>query len=144
MPKHPSEFSGGTTTAKAFPQPPLSTRTSTCAAKPTSSTSCSWWWLCYMTKRTCGQVLVLPSRRLVYPPADDDFAIGFTTPLLICQRKMTECYSKCLPTKSAVCRLFSCTYYENISIDVSRTVYVMLSNLWIWSKNVASSCCHYL
>ena len=143
MPKHPSEFSGGTTTAKAFPQPPLSTRTSTCVAKPTSST-CSWWWLCYMSKRTCGQVLVLPSLRLVYPPADDDFAIGFTTPLLIFQRKMTECYSKCLPTKSAMCRLFSCTYYENISIDVSRKVYVMLSNLWIWSKNVASSCCHYL
>ena len=29
----------------------------------------------YMSKRTCGQVLVLQSRRLVRPAADDDFFI---------------------------------------------------------------------
>ena len=72
-----------------------------CVAKPTSSACCSWWWLCcvethvwtyvciakltlsascswwycYMSKRTCQQVLVLPSRCLVDPAADDDFAI---------------------------------------------------------------------
>ena len=27
----------------------------------------------YMSKRTCGQVLVFPSQRLVHPAADDDF-----------------------------------------------------------------------
>ena len=26
--------------------------TSACVVKPTSSSSCSWWWLCYMLKRT--------------------------------------------------------------------------------------------
>ena len=42
-----------------------------------------WTVETHMSKHTCGQVLVLPSRRLVCPAADDDFAIGFTTPLLI-------------------------------------------------------------
>ena len=41
----------------------------------TSSASCSWWWLCYMSKRTYEHVLVLPSRRLVCPVANDDFII---------------------------------------------------------------------
>ena len=79
-------------------------------AKPTFSASSSWWWLCYMSKRaiwasacipkstfsafcnwtdddfvTClntpyGQVLVLPSRRLVRPAADDDFVICRNAP----------------------------------------------------------------
>ena len=39
----------------------------------TSGASCSWWWLCYMSKCTCGQVLGLPSQHLVCPAADDDF-----------------------------------------------------------------------
>ena len=47
--------------------------TSACVAKPTSGASCSWWWLFYMSKCTCGQVLVLQSRRLVCATADDDF-----------------------------------------------------------------------
>ena len=46
-----------------------------CVAKPTSGTSCSWWWLCYMSKTMCGKVLVLPNRHLVRPTADDDFVI---------------------------------------------------------------------
>ena len=47
-------------------QTPVDTHewTSASVAKPTSSASCSWWWLCYMSKRICGQVLVLSSRRL--------------------------------------------------------------------------------
>ena len=48
-------------------------QTSACVAKPTSGASCSWWWLCYMLKHTCGQVFVLPSWCLVHPAADDDF-----------------------------------------------------------------------
>ena len=36
------------------------------------------------------------------------------------------------------------TLYKGISIDVSKKVYVILCNLWICSKNVASSCSHYL
>ena len=48
---------------------------STGLARPTRSWSCSWWRLCYVSKRTCGQVLVLPSRCLVLPAADDDFNI---------------------------------------------------------------------
>ena len=44
-------------------------------AKLTSSAYCSWWWLCYMSKCTCGEVLVLLSRRLVLAAADDDFVI---------------------------------------------------------------------
>ena len=35
-------------------------------------------------------------------------------------------------------------YYESISIDVSRKVYVILCNLWICIKNVASSSSRYL
>ena len=42
-------------------------------AKSMSSAFCSWWWLCYMSKRTCWQMLVLPSRCLVGPAADDHF-----------------------------------------------------------------------
>ena len=49
--------------------------TSACVAKRTSGASCSWWWFFYMSKRTCGQVLVLQSRRLVRPAAEDDFFI---------------------------------------------------------------------
>ena len=45
-----------------------------CIAKLTLSASCSWWY-CYMSKRTCQQVLALPSWCLVDPAADDDFAI---------------------------------------------------------------------
>ena len=30
---------------------------------------------CYISKRTGGQVLVLPSRRLMHPAADDEFVI---------------------------------------------------------------------
>ena len=40
--------------------------------------SCSWWYLCYMLKPTCEQVLVLPSWRLVRLAADDDFVIVWT------------------------------------------------------------------
>ena len=40
-----------------------------------SSASCSWWWPCYMLKRTNGHVLVLPSWHLVRPAADEDFVI---------------------------------------------------------------------
>ena len=33
---------------------------SACVAKPRSSASCSWWWLCYMSKRTlCTSACVL-------------------------------------------------------------------------------------
>ena len=39
------------------------------------NTIISWWWLCYMSKRTYGHVLVLPSRRLGRPAVDDDFVI---------------------------------------------------------------------
>ena len=41
--------------------------------QPTSGTSCSWWWFCYMSKYTCGQPLVLPSQCQVCPVTDDDF-----------------------------------------------------------------------
>ena len=41
----------------------------------TSCVPCSWWWLCSISKRTCGQVLVLPSRRLVRPATNHDFVI---------------------------------------------------------------------
>ena len=58
-------------------------------------------------------------------------------------------YSKCLPTKFATCWLFFWTYYESISIhiskknlcyveqllDISKKVYVILCNIWICSKN---------
>ena len=49
--------------------------TSACVARLTSAASCSWWWLCYMLKHACGQVLVLPGWRLVRPAADDDSVI---------------------------------------------------------------------
>ena len=39
----------------------------------TSGGSCSWQWLCYMSKCTCGEVLVLQSQRLVFLAADHDF-----------------------------------------------------------------------
>ena len=39
----------------------------------TSSVSCSWWWLCFMSKHMFGQVLVLPSQHLGHPAADGDF-----------------------------------------------------------------------
>ena len=39
----------------------------------TSVTSCSCYNFLYMSKRTCGQVLVFPNQRLVHPAADDDF-----------------------------------------------------------------------
>ena len=41
--------------------------------------SCSCWWLRCMSKRTYGHVLVLPSRQLVRPAADDDFFMSHTT-----------------------------------------------------------------
>ena len=41
------------------------------------------------------------------------------TPFLISWRKLTECYSKLLPTIPATRRLFSCTFHESINIDVS-------------------------
>ena len=47
-------------------------------SKLTSSASCSWWWLFYMSKRTCGLVLVLPGQRLVRPVAGDDLATLYT------------------------------------------------------------------
>ena len=59
--------------------------------------------------------------------------------------KLTECYSKLLPTTSATCRLFSCTFQESKSVDVSKRVYVMLCNLWMcsfftWSLLVKLQC----
>ena len=44
---------------------------------------------------------------------------------LISWRKLTECYSKLLPTNSATYRLFSCIFYESISIGVSKKVYMI-------------------
>ena len=35
-------------------------------------------------------------------------------------------------------------FYESISIDVSKMVYVISCNVWICSKNVASLRSHYL
>ena len=66
------------------------------------------------------------------------------TPFLISRRKLTKSYSKLLPTISATCRLFCCTFYDIISIDVSKKVYMILFNLCICIKNVASSRRHYL
>ena len=66
------------------------------------------------------------------------------TPFLISWRRLTECYSKLLPTNSGTCLLFYCIFYESISIDVSKKVYMISCNLWICSKNVASSRIHYL
>ena len=40
--------------------------------------------LCYMSKRTCGRVLVFPSRRLVLPAADDDFVQNFNIKTFNC------------------------------------------------------------
>ena len=54
-------------------------------------------------------------------------------PFLISWRKMTECYSKLLPTNSR-CRLFSCTFHESINTDVSKNVYVILCKLWYVAK----------
>ena len=68
----------------------------------------------------------------------------FLMTFLVSWRKLTESYSKLLPTNSAMCRLFSCIFYESISIDVSKKVYVISCNLWICSKNAASSRSHYL
>ena len=45
------------------------------------------------------------------------------TPFLISWRKLTKCYSKFLPTTSATYRLFSRTFYESISIHLSKKVY---------------------
>ena len=53
-----------------------------CVAKPMSRASCSWWWLCYMSKHMCGQVLVLPSWHLVHPAADDKFT---SLSILVCK-----------------------------------------------------------
>ena len=49
--------------------------TCVCLIKSMFSTSCSWWWLYYMSKYMYGQVLMLPSQFLVHPAADDDFVI---------------------------------------------------------------------
>ena len=66
------------------------------------------------------------------------------TPFLIYWRKLTECYSKLLPTTSATSGIFSCTFDESISIDVSKKAYVILCNFCTCSKNSASSRGHYL
>ena len=50
----------------------------------------------------------------------------FPNNLLICNVKVLILL---LPTSSATCRLFSCIFYECISIDVSEKVYVILCNL---------------
>ena len=59
-------------------------------------------------------------------------------------RKLTEYCSKLLAITFATCRLFSTTFYESITIDVSKKLYVVLCNFWICRKNIASSCSHYL
>ena len=48
-----------------------------CVIKSTSSASYSWWWLGCTSKNTYGNVLVLSSRRLVRPAADDDLVLSF-------------------------------------------------------------------
>ena len=50
----------------------------------------------------------------------------FPNNLLICNVKVLILL---LPTSSATCRLFSCIFYECISIDVPEKVYVILCNL---------------
>ena len=57
---------------------------------------------------------------------------------------LTECYSKLLLTNFATSPPLSSIFYESISIDVSKKVFVILCNLWICGKNVASSRSHYL
>ena len=49
--------------------------TCACVTKSASSASCSWWRLCYVSKSTCGHVLLLPSRCLVRLEAHDDFVM---------------------------------------------------------------------
>ena len=49
-----------------------------------------------------------------------------------------------LPTNSGTCLLFYCIFYESISIDVSKKVYMISFNLRIYSENVASSRSRYL
>ena len=66
------------------------------------------------------------------------------TPFLISWILLAECYSKLLPTISAKYLLFSCTFHESISIDVSKKANVILCYLWICSKNLAVSNSHYL
>ena len=66
------------------------------------------------------------------------------TPFLISWILLTECYSKLLPTTSAKYLLFSCTFHESISIDVSKKTNVILCYLWICSKNLPVSNSHYL
>ena len=60
-----------------------------------------------MTKHTCGQVLVLPSRRLVRPAADDDFVINKTYQLK---------YEKCAGGKLSKIQIISIAT-ENIVGD---------------------------
>ena len=45
------------------------------ATKAPVRTSCSLWWLCYMSKRTYGHESLLLGLRLMRPIADDDFVI---------------------------------------------------------------------
>ena len=68
------------------------------------------------------------------------------SPSLISWTKLTECYSKLLPTNFATCLLFFCTFYERIITGVFKKVYViLLCNIWICSFfNVVSSRSHYL
>ena len=65
-------------------------------------------------------------------------------PFLISWKELTECYSKLLLATSATYRLFSCTFHETMSIDLSKKVYLILYNIWVCSKNVASSHGHCL
>ena len=58
----------------------------------TSSVSCSWWWFCYMLNSTCGQVLVLPSRRLMQPAANDDDFVKLLYSLQDCVMHLKKNY----------------------------------------------------
>ena len=42
------------------------------------------------------------------------------TQFLVSWRKLTECYSKLLPTTSCTCRLFSCTFHECKALCVQK------------------------
>ena len=58
--------------------------TCACVAKLTYSASCSWWWYCYMSKRTYEHVLLLPSRCLVHLAVDDNLVIRWNARMDIC------------------------------------------------------------
>ena len=103
----------------------------TCAwvTKSTSSASCSWWRFCYMSKHMYGHVLVLTSRHLVHPAADDDFATcrNARSDMCLCYQVDVYCVLQLMMTLSV--RLSDVLILKN-----SKTIWgIKLSFYFHWS-----------